>query len=263
MAKDLREYQNELMHSAKMAAMGEMASEIAHEFQNRISGLSLWIQFLDSELPMQDPRKAFLEEMKKGLRSFLDLLDALKQFYKTPILHRTPTDINALVREAEGYVQNRLAESNTNLELNLAADLPNIEIDGEKIKSVLLNLLLNALEATSDGGHIQVRTTKAMEGDRSFIHLAVTDDGCGIEEHNLRRIFYPFHSTKAAGSGLGLAIASNMVNAHGGRIQVESKVGSGSTFTLILPLDSAAQGQRLASPADGATPFISGEPQDA
>lgn len=248
MARDLEKYRADLIRSAKLAAIGEMASEISHEIQNRISGLSLWIQYMDAELPTDDPRREYLDEMKQGLRDFMSLLSDLKQFYGSPTLQRTEVKLNELVIQSVRSLQPRIDERGVEVELDLDPDLPAVVVDLEKIRSVLLNLVMNALEALDDTGRITIQTqsmraefsnadSASLVGQppRDAVRLSVQDNGAGIAEEDLPRIFYPFYSTKAHGGGLGLAIASNLVTAHGGRIEVDSGVGRGSRFSVILP----------------------------
>lgn len=177
MADDLKRYQEQLVQQTKLAASGEMASQMAHEFQNRISGLSLWIQFLDSQLDPEDPKRVYLEEMKKGLRSFLDQLDSLKQFYKTPLLHRLELDLNQLVQESTEYVRQRLEEGGIVLALDLDSRLPPLKLDGEKMKSVVINLLVNAMDAVTRGGRIDVETRLEEQSGAGRVRLSVTDNG--------------------------------------------------------------------------------------
>lgn len=238
MADDLKSYREELVRAAKLATIGEMASEISHEIQNRISGISLWTQYLDAELAASDPKREYLEEMKAGLGGFNSLLADLKQFYKTPILNLTDVDVNVLVRASLSTVDQRLNDRMIKVELALDHDLTSIVADAEKIKSVILNLLLNAIEAVDEEGRIEVRTStlEAAPGDagQAGVKLVVSDNGCGIAKQDLPRLFYPFYSTKGSGGGLGLAITSNIIAAHGGTIEVESKDGEGATFTVKL-----------------------------
>jgi signal transduction histidine kinase len=240
MADDLKRYHDELVRSAKLATIGEMASEISHEIQNRISGVSLWTQYLDAELDRDDPKREYLEEMKQGLRGFSGLLDDLKQFYRTPKLCFAPAHLNDLVTASLPSVEQRIKERHISVKLDLDPALPEVLCDGEKIKSVILNLVLNAIEAVPDEGLIEIKTAAARppapdgRAGPTEIKVSVRDNGCGIAEQDLPRIFYPFYSTKGSGSGLGLAIASNIVSAHGGKIEVESRVGGGTTFTVSL-----------------------------
>jgi len=253
MADDLKKYQAELIKSAKLAAIGEMASEVSHEIQNRISGLSLWIQYLDAEIEADDPRREYLQEMKQGLQGFLNLLADLKQFYRTPLLQLSDVDLNVLVRESVRDVGQRCKDEKIQIELRLDPHLPLLRCDADKIKSVILNLLINAVE--SGGNRIVVQTTsdfrpeqaniRPADGEQAVV-LSVEDNGGGIAEKDLPRIFYPFYSTKGGGGGLGLAIASNLVNGHRGKIEVESRVGEVTTFTVTLPTN------KFGVPASGA-----------
>jgi signal transduction histidine kinase len=230
MADDLKTYRAELVRSAKLASIGEMASEISHEIQNRISGVSLWTQYLDNELEKEDPRREYLEEMKEGLRGFQRMLQELKQFYKTPILQLCEANLNDLVKDSLLHIEQQVKEKSIEVELQLDSELPAVNCDGEKIKSVIINLLLNAAEAVENGGRVKIET----RSETQAALLLIEDNGCGIAEEDLPRIFYPFYSTKGGGGGLGLAIASNLVSAHGGEIRVKSSVGKGTTFTVVL-----------------------------
>lgn len=233
MNEDLKGYQKQLLQSAKLASMGEMTSEISHEIQNRISGISLWLQHLDSEIEPDDPRQEYLDEMKLGLVGFMQMLASLKQYYKTPILNLKDTDLNLLIVETLPFIEEKIKQKQIKIYKEFSNDLLKVKADEEKLKSVILNLLLNAVEATENKGEIVIKTRQT-DGTVLF---AIKDTGKGIEEENLSRIFYPFFSKKSGGSGLGLAISSNIVSAHKGRIEVESEVGKGAEFKVFLPLD--------------------------
>jgi signal transduction histidine kinase len=187
--------------------------------------------------------------MKAGLRGFTSLLAGLKQFYRTPLLQLSDIDLNGLVQSTLRSVEPQLNQRHIHLETSLEASLPAIKCDAEKIKGVILNLIVNAIEAVDDGGHIAVRTSATESGEKgASIKLSVTDNGCGIEEKDLARVFYPFYSTKGGGSGLGLAIASNVVSAHGGTMSVESQPRQATTFTAILKPGGPGDGE---NPVDG------------
>ncbi|HUF05562.1 MAG TPA: sensor histidine kinase [Aridibacter sp.] len=235
MAEDLRDYQERLIRTAKLATIGELTSEISHEIQNRISGISLWIQYLDSEIGSDDPRREYLEEIQRGLNGFLEMLANLKQYYRTPVLSRGEVDIRELVRGTVPYAAEEAEKKRVAVTIEDDGSDSKVAGDPELLRSVLLNLILNAVEAVDEGGRVSVAATNG----GTEVSLTVTDDGCGIAEEDHSRIFYPFFSTRSGGSGLGLAIASNIVTAHGGSISVESAKGKGSTFTVILPATNA------------------------
>ena len=239
MNRDLKDYQKQLVQSAKLATMGEMTSEISHEIQNRISGISLWLQHLDSEIGADDPKKEYLDEMKQGLSGFMEMLASLKDYYKTPILNLQAIDLNQLVDNSLQFVEEKIGEKRVDVALNLADSLPKIKGDEEKLTSVILNLLLNAVESLDINGKIKIETD--VDSRNENVVLTISDRGSGISEGDLSRVFYPFYSTKSGGSGLGLAIASNIVSAHKGRIEVESEMGKGTTFKVVLRIKRAEE----------------------
>ena len=228
---DLIEYQSQLVQSAKLATIGEMASEISHEIQNRISGLSLWLQCLDTDAVTDSQRRQYVDEMKQGLEGFMIMLATLKQYYKTPVLMLASVNLNDLVSDSLLFVDEELVAKGLSLEKALDSDVPSFIGDDEKLKSVIINLVLNAIDAVEEGGTIRIKTERY---DSERIGLSVVDDGCGIADEDLSRVFYPFYSTKDGGSGLGLAVCSNIISAHGGEIKVKSELGKGTEFRVLL-----------------------------
>lgn len=250
MAGDLKEFQERLIRSAKLAAIGELTSEISHEIQNRISGISLWIQYLDSEIGEDDPRREYLEEIKQGLRAFLEMLANLKQYYRTPVLKAGDIDVRELVRSTLPYAEEEAGRKGARITLEENGQAPVVNGDPELLRSVMLNLMLNALGAVEEGGQVSI---SVRNGDGRAA-ISVSDDGCGIPEEDRSRIFYPFYSTRPGGSGLGLAIASNIVTAHGGSIKVESESGQGSEFTVTLPAAGGSVSAESGYEKDGEDP---------
>ncbi|MEZ5426229.1 MAG: ATP-binding protein [Pyrinomonadaceae bacterium] len=234
MNRELQSYQKQLVQTAKLAAMGEMTSEISHEIQNRISGISLWLQHLDSEIERDDPRREYLDEMKQGLSGFMEMLADLKQYYRRPVLDLKPLDLNRLAEETIPFAGELLERKKAVLKTDFERELPLISGDEEKLKSVILNLLLNAAESLTENGSVEIQTRSAPGEKGRTVLLRIADNGSGIAEEDLARIFYPFFSTKSGGSGLGLAISSNIVAAHQGRIEVSSELGKGTAFTISL-----------------------------
>ena len=236
MNDELSKYQKQLVQSARLATMGEMTASISHEIQNRISGMSLWVQFLDSEIAEGDPNREYLNEMKLGLDGFMDLLANLKKYYRIPVLEISEVDLNSLVSDSMPFVQEKLDEKGISVVLDLEDQLPEISADMEKLRSVILNLLINGIDSMGNGGRLDVRTGLLSANNLSHVLLEVSDNGSGIGEEDLSQIFYPFYSTKSSGSGLGLAISANIITAHKGKIDVESEVGKGTVFRVLLPI---------------------------
>ncbi len=233
---DLKSYQKQLVQSAKLATMGEMTARISHEIQNRVSGISLWVQYLDSELSDNSEMQGYLDEMKQGLNGFTELLANLKSYYRTPDLDLSEVDLNLLVKNTLPFVQEEAKENNVAINLNLKNLIPSIPADEEKLKGVILNLIKNAIEAVDEKGKVEIETEPHEETDE--VLLTIADNGDGIAQEDLSQIFYPFYTTKSGGSGLGLAISSNIISAHKGRIEVESEVGKGTKFKVFLPANS-------------------------
>ncbi len=233
MADDLRDYQARVVSSARLVTVGEMTSQIAHEIQNRVSGISLWVQHLDAEMTPGDSRRECLDEIKRGLRGFMDLLAGLKEVYRTPLLDLHPAGLNELVLDSLRCIQEQARRRHLEIETRLQPDLPAVPCDAEQIRSALINLLTNAVEAVADGtGRIKIQTLHQGRALGGAVAVSIADNGCGIAEEDLPRIFYPFYSTKGSGSGLGLAIASNIVAAHQGRLTVDSRAGEGAVFRV-------------------------------
>lgn len=234
MALDLREYQDRLVNSAKLSAIGEMASEISHEIQNRISGLSLWLQHLDAGLGPDDPKREYVAEMKAGLRGFMEMLSTLKQYYRASTLDCTRFDMNDLILRTVPIASERGAGRGVTISWDLDESLPRFYGDEKKVEGIILNLLLNAVESIEEAGTVSITTR--FDADQSVMSITISDDGCGIPAEARAKVFYPFYSTKVGGGGLGLAIVSNYVSAHGGTIQLKSCVPGGTTIEVTLPL---------------------------
>jgi two-component system NtrC family sensor kinase len=166
----------------------------------------------------------------------------LLDFSRQTELDREPTDVNRLCRSTIALMENQALIKNVSLNTELAEGLPQITLDQNKMQSVLLNLVINALDATEPGGQITVTTGIGMSASHPAqrgIEIVCRDTGCGIASEHLNKIFDPFFTTKdiGQGTGLGLSVSYGIVARHGGTIYVQSKVGRGSTFTIWLPIE--------------------------
>lgn len=227
---DIEAHQRSLIESARLSAMGEMTSEISHEMQNKISGLSLWLQHLDSEIDDDDERKEYVDEMKLSLDEFLEMLRSLKDYYRKPVLNLAEVDLAVLARET--IDEHAEAASNKNIVLTQSFSGPAFfECDREKLKGVIGNIFLNAIEASPDGGRIDI----ALERTDAETVISIADSGNGIALEEREKVFYPFFTTKSSGSGLGLAISRNTVVAHGGSIVVGESNSGGALVMVRLP----------------------------
>jgi PAS domain S-box-containing protein len=228
-----RQLQTELIQTERLAAIGKLAAGVAHELNNPLSGILSFSQDLLLEAEGDDPNKEDYEiivnETLRCRRIVRDLLEFSRQ--KAP--ERQRIQLKYLVSRVLPMVERQASFHNIKFVLELDDELPDINADPHQIQQVLLNLVINARDAMQACGTITIRGKVADEG--SAVAIEVTDTGCGIPEEHLNDIFEPFYSTKGSkGHGLGLAAVQNVVEGHGGTIEVESEVDAGTTFRVIL-----------------------------
>jgi len=240
---ELRATQERLIQTDRMASMGQLAASVVHEVNNPISAvlnLSMYLQRILGEDGVPPDR---LDAFRRHLEQISDetaragrIVSDLLAFSRRSTPQRAPADLNEIVDRAVSLVRHRGELENVQLIVEPDANLPAVLCDRAQIEQVIVNLVLNALEAIEDAGNVVVRTGVEVETDS--VVLQVEDDGPGIAEEHLGHIFDPFFSTKQGekGVGLGLAVVYGIVEAHDGRLGVTSRVGVGTTFTVRLPL---------------------------
>lgn len=244
--RKLEETQEQLVQTAKLAAVGELAAGVAHEINNPLTSIIGFTRLLLDDLPVDHQIRADLETIDREAARTRQIVRTLLDFARAsdPVL--APADLNALIEEAVMLVCTRSVMVQISLEKDLSS-MPPIMLDINQIKQVLVNLLNNAVQAMPDGGHLTLAsrlTEREIEGVyRQMAAVYVSDSGVGIPPEDLDRIFDPFFTTKEVGqgTGLGLSVSYSIVEKHNGRIEVESMPGEGSTFVVLLPIDDDAQ----------------------
>jgi two-component system NtrC family sensor kinase len=237
-----------LLQSDRLASLGQLSASVAHEINNPISGVLNLTMLMQRMLKEDGVPANRLDEFRKYLGQVIAetsrvgrIVSDLLAFSRRSKPHRAPADLNQIVRTTLSVVAHKMKLNNVTVETRLAEGLPQVPCDQSQMQQVVLNLVLNAAEASQPkkGGHVLVSTQAASES----VVMKVSDDGEGIQPENLSRIFDPFFTTKPEGKGvgLGLAVSFGIIQAHGGDIEVESKVGAGTTFTIILPLQQFSQ----------------------
>jgi two-component system NtrC family sensor kinase len=243
--EQLKAAHQKLLHNDRLASLGQLAASVAHEINNPISGvlnLSMLLERIMKEGRVPPGRE---EECKKYLarisqetarvgRIVCDLL----AFSRRSKPQRSAADLNQVVKTTVSLVGHKLKLNETRVDLQLAPDLPNVKCDSSQIQQVILNLVLNAAEATHVRPGATVSVCTRLSGDGHQVELRVQDNGEGIAPENVRKIFDPFFTTKPEGKGvgLGLAVVYGIIQAHDGDIDVKSTVGQGTVFTVSLPL---------------------------
>jgi signal transduction histidine kinase len=243
----LRELESKLHQVEKAAVVGRLAAAIAHEIRNPLNYINLTLDHLRSSFAPEDPAKReTFERLAMQLKSEVQrinrhITDFLK--YSRPSkLELEPLDLRAEAEDALRVIAGQAAERGVDARLQDEEALPMVIADKDSLRSVFTNLLINSLEAIDgDGGSVEVKLT-AEKPNRACVQI--TDTGRGIAQEDIAKVFEPYYSTKETGTGLGLAIVKKAIDDHGGSISVSSKEGSGTTFTIILPVKPTDGGGR-------------------
>lgn len=235
-AEELKASQARLVQSVKLAAMGKLAASIAHEINNPLQAVQSCIYLVAEAADATSPNIRYLDIARQELERIARIVQRMLDFYRPGDEGRRPTAVGTLLDDVLTLVHRQLEQGHVKVQMDYEPDLPVIMAVADHLKQVFLNIILNALEAMPGGGTLQVRTRTGQTDDgQPTVAIAFQDTGVGIPESNLDQIFDPFFSTRPGGTGLGLSVSYDIVARHGGRIEVESQVGQGSMFTVILP----------------------------
>ena len=245
--EQLRRAQAEAARGEKLASVGQLASGVAHELNNPLTGILTFSSLLRQKLPDGSQDAEDVDLVIRETKRCAGIIKRLLDFARDKPPEKTFSDLNRIIEDTVRLVERQAHVRDIEIALDLDRTLPPIWADADQIKQVVMNMLINAQHAIEEKGTITVRSRRAAEAKSPeagvepvpMVEFAVIDTGCGIPEKNLRRIFDPFFTSKGVGqgTGLGLSVSHGIVQAHGGLIEVESKVGEGSTFRVFLPID--------------------------
>lgn len=231
---EVKQLQAQVERQARLSALGEMAAGVAHEIRNPLSSIKGLATYLGGKFSKEAPEhlaaRTLSEEVDRLNRVVSELLD----FARPGEFSLQPGDITPVIERAIRLVQNDAANKHLSLVFLPCGPLPEVEHNADRLAQCLLNLVINAIQATPEGGTISVAVRVANMGTK--LAVSVADNGSGIDKQNLSEIFTPYFTTKPSGTGLGLAIVHQIIEKHRGEITVESDPGSGSVFTLWLPI---------------------------
>ncbi|MEJ5349827.1 MAG: ATP-binding protein [Desulfosoma sp.] len=226
-------YERLALQTEKLSALGRMAAGIAHEINNPLSSILLYSSNAMKRVGDLKPVKEALEIIISETIRCRSIIQDLLEFARDRAPSKVRAKLNVLVERALSLLENECRLHQIHVEKKLNTNLPELMLDVNQIQQVVVNLLLNAVEAIGSGGKISVTTGWCEDGQAQF--LAVEDTGCGMAPELREKIFEPFFSTKPKGTGLGLAVSYGIVSNHGGIIKVESQPGQGSRFIVELP----------------------------
>jgi signal transduction histidine kinase len=241
--QDLKEVQEQILWTEKLASLGKLAATIAHEINNPLAGVLNYIRLIIKQLS----RDHFSHEKLEDILQYLKIMESetarcgeivkdLLAFARRTKITMESNGIEDIINKTLNLISHELDMKELQLIKNIAPNLPKVKCDFKQIQQVLLNLMYNASEAMPNGGTLTVTANRDKEA-KAFLEVAISDTGCGISEKDMENIFEPFFTTKEEGKGvgLGLSVVYGIIAKHHGTIAVESEPGKGSTFTIRLP----------------------------
>jgi PAS domain S-box-containing protein len=231
---DTKKLEQQIRNSEKLASVGKLAAGVAHEINNPLGGILNCLYNMRKGMLSPSRQEEYLVSMEDGLRRVQKIVRQLLDFSQQHNPELALADINHVINRVLLLTDHLFEPQRVRLEAALAVDIPELMIDRHMMEQVLMNLVLNAIQAMRGGGVLTIRTV--VEGSHCLVHIR--DSGCGISASVLPRIFDPFFTTKheGEGTGLGLSVSLGIVERHGGKISVNSEVGKGTTFTVSIPL---------------------------
>ncbi|MGB4600506.1 MAG: Cache 3/Cache 2 fusion domain-containing protein [Trichlorobacter sp.] len=229
-----QEMEASLAQQGKMASLGVLSSGVAHEINNPLGVILGYAGYLEGKLAEDDPNYKYIHEIKRESKRCKKIVQDLLSYARTPRPTLALTNLNKLLTEIVEFSSNHTDMRGVTIRTSFDRHLPKVLLDGDQLRQVAINLILNAGGAMPDGGELLITTTP---GPDHTVRTIFRDTGSGIPAENLEKIFEPFYTTKMRGTGLGLAITRQIIEMHHGEITIESEPGHGTTVTVTLPID--------------------------
>jgi PAS domain S-box-containing protein len=231
----LRQLRARLAHNEKIAALGRMAAQVAHEVKNPLAGLRLYSLHLKGKLTgkLAASEMALVDKIIDGINKLSDTAEQVLNFARPITLTRHRVDVNRIISDSLALLEPQLAAKKIEVKLSLAKPYADALIDEASMRSTLINLMLNSIQAMTEGGELMVSTTTSEER----VLLSIADTGCGMTEDQMCNVFEPFYTTKSQGLGLGMSFASKVIERHGGKVSIQSRVNEGTCIKISLPVE--------------------------
>ena len=230
--EELKSTVNLLIRADRLKSVGEMAAAFVHEIRNPLGAIKGATEIIERDIPSDSPRREFLTVIEREVDRLNRLVMEFLNFAKPRQPHKAAASLNNLIRSVVTLTSKEAAKRGVELEVQLDEQLPTVFADSDQIRQVLINLILNAVQAMPDGGKVEVKSFRA----GGEVELTIRDYGIGIDPAIKDKIFDPFFTTKSEGSGLGLSVAYQLVKQHEGEIRVVDVVGPGTLFAVRLPI---------------------------
>ncbi len=235
---ELEKSREHLLQSEKLALVGKLAAGTSHSIRNPLTSVKMRLFSLGRSLKLDNNQKEDFDVISKEISHIDTIVQNFLEFSRPPRLKLQPVSPSDVVDQAIQLLQHRLASYEVFIKIQRKEPLPPVQLDPEQLKEVIINIIINACEAMGLGGSIVIH--EKIHGERGKIKstaILISDNGPGIPDTIQSKIMEPFFTTKEEGTGLGLSIAARIVQEHGGRLDIESKEGSGSTFIITLPAE--------------------------
>ncbi len=229
-----KEMESSLAQQGKMASLGVLSSGVAHEINNPLGVILGYAGYLEGKMPEDDPNYRYIHEIKRESKRCKKIVQDLLSYARTPRPSLEPVNLNQLLTQIVDFAANHTDMRGVTITTEFAPALPQVMLDGDQMRQVAINLILNAGGAMSDGGVLAIRTEQL---DAEHVQIAFCDNGCGIPPECIEKIFEPFYTTKERGTGLGLAITRQIIEQHNGEISIESSPDAGTTVRVTLPIE--------------------------
>ncbi len=235
-----------VIQSEKQASVGRLAAGVAHEINNPLTGVLTYTHMLLRRKDILPDMRSDLQIIVEATERVRKIVKGLLDFSRQTRIDPEPIEVNRLVAVAISLIENQALVKGVTINFNPGENLPMVTLDRSQIQSVIINIIINSLDATEPGGHIRIFTASSLSGNgdaQEGIEITFADTGCGIPPENLNKLFDPFFTTKGVGqgTGLGLSVSLGIVQRHGGHIRVQSEVGKGSRFFVWLPIRRRAE----------------------
>jgi two-component system NtrC family sensor kinase len=246
--REIKQMQAQLIRSEKLVSLGRLVAGITHEINNPLTGILMFATLTSRNPQLAPSLKSDMDVIINEAKRCAKIVKGLLEFSRESIPQKKASSLSKVMDGALDLIGHQSSFHNINVVRNYRTDLPLIPVDQNQMEQVFVNMLINASQSMPNGGNITIKTYTENE---EYVCLQITDTGSGIAEEDLEKIFDPFFTTKNdKGTGLGLSVSYGIIERHGGKITVQSKVNEGTTFTVKLPLNPQGKETRAASTRD-------------
>ena len=240
-------HDTEMLHAEHLATMGELAAGVAHEIRNPLAGIAGAIEIISKDFPKDHPDREVMEDLRQEVRRIEKVLNDLLAYARPKPSQFGRADLKEIFARTLQFARQQTGLRNVEFSVQIPPNLPTFRMDSEQLHQVLLNLVLNGVQAIEGEGKVTIAAKVGASGgpgQADLVEVSVSDTGAGIPPESLERIFRPFYTTKRGGTGLGLSLCRRIIRQHGGTLTVESKPGKGSRFIIRLPMREAVEESR-------------------